>query len=1082
MQRNIHLAVRRLSHAVFTASTYASSFQTTWRFVAYGAALISFIQLASMNITWNASFQKDGIDFYAYEVLKWSTLHRIPEYYISTLDYKIYATVGINLGITLTLAILAFTLTSRRNNKLVERTLGFILGVYQQFFEYICFVPNLDLYLQGIISGAASSPAFGLSIAFIAWPIIFMVFTENRYSLNTSYSSNNAWSERKGSMRFIKLLIKIVVIIVSRILQRFDQNPLSVFLINIGASAVLFLFFLHKQNHDDPTMSNIVAWGYSLYIVYSGFVYTKSAAPQNTEVVYIAIILLAVVGCALQKLLQLRIHSLFYATDYMTLSCDNLDWLLHQIQRTLLKAERGDIPAQNKLMLFIENFIKQPLLHDDSILGTVNSFDELKQKFQINSSLMKKENFIFNLQQLAHNSISILYSQKLKTCRSQSYNQLALSYIYFLIQHKSSSLIRAAQLISNIYHNHQTSKSKISLSEKFCLHQVKQVLGDEIVNQLNSNEVKALEITAPLDYEDLHRTTRLNLEEILVKYEEFYSLMNGKTLDLDVLMSKGKALQTIKSKFEPDIIRLLNLNPYSRDSHFLYKFYIQYELGNPSILAYHLFEKLMLEHHSKGVRVIDEDIEQGIVNIFAHDGGVAIMSIDEKHVGKILRMTTKFVRMFGYQEREHKALVLEALMPVVLANVHNAVVQANIRSPQFQAGISKVTAIDKKGFLLPMEHLIKIIPYQNELCAAAFLSPSNYEGSILLIDPMGYLLHYTKEFHAVVCSGANIDERPLYGLNLGSVAPFLLAELYSPGVTQNAGLSPQNLASNERTLPNERKRGFMLLPKLPENLQLYENVLKKVLKIHQKLTQTQNKSHLTEDEHIQLVVSTAQSFLESPNLRLLQLEYQISEFKVSSQAEPIGYYLQIYETIEIDDQQVITSETENHASFFNALAKDIDWDRQISFKSALSSRIMKLSLANNMFPTPTYPKNGSRFSADMGASFSRIDFTVDRKELNSVGNLTERMNTIDHLLTNIEYTARTARDGEESLEISQRGEESKQFLLKKLSHRKENDAYPKNPQRVLDKEQSLFSLNSQPRRQISSIIMTQREHVPKTTP
>ena len=984
-----------LLQEIFKTLKYAESYQCTTSFPAYLAIIIHFLQLASTNIISDADFEGTGIDYYAVRVLKYVNIYRIFEFYVTQLDTRIYITAAINIATIIIFTLLAIMLHTSARFRLIQRTFGRLIGIYQQFFALIFLLPNLDIYLQGLISKTVSSTAIGFSVALVVWPIIFVLMVEMRHAVHTTYCYNSPWRQNLGPFCLFKLSLNIAVIIAPRIVERFSGGSIIMLFINIGLALCLLLLYLHEISHLHEMTTKVYISGFAIWFTYTGFVFAKKQNPDQNDFAYASIILMVLLGYALLKLLKIKIHAVMFAKDYLALDAYNFNWLFRKVQITLEISEQHNLVNQNMLVMFIENFFRQTFVKHEELVVADDKFFERNPE---DKREMRKPAFIHNLKYLTHLAITTLYSKKIERFPPRRHDELSIPFIHFLIQHKKD-LLRASQRISNLYFNKKRNASSLGIAEGFLMDRIQEILSLAIAERLNVRTAKELNVFLPFEYEDLFKSTKELLKELLRKYHQFYSLIRGKTIDLDQVQLLGTNLRAEKAQLERNISKLLEINPYSWSSHVLYKFCLQVEIVVKGVKNYRLHERLMLEHNVKGNQSLVDDLEQGIFNVLAYNSGIALMTLDDRRPGKVLKVTENFLKIFGYNANDMKNIEAESLMPIIFARNHKAVVHNRKKADHISTGMSKVTGVNKKGFLFPLNHFIKIIPYENELCAAGYFSPDIYDGDILLLDEWGYLTNYTAAFHNKIWPDANerhSDKRPLYGLNLASIAPSLLIKLYGNAMPLSAKSNFSNFVQSQELITNENEMGYLLLPRLPERLDHYQKALQKSMKIHN--TYGKTISPRAQSERFHNIISVAQSFLEDPRLMLLQIEYRVSEFRISIKPNPIGYYIHITDINEIKDPQVIGEYRDKHLQLYNSFTGGFSWLRQLLMRNPVS----KISSEASSL-TETTPKNVSPFLSPH-TGFPRIltfkNFSgQSKKETTRRSYDTERLNTGDNLIT-----------------------------------------------------------------------------------
>ena len=926
----------------------------------YILTLIGFLQLASTNILALFSDDVKMPDRVLLTVIKYSNYLQLIDTYASSKPQLLYISILLHsLGLfTLFLLVLLQFFNKATGN--FFRNLLKIRSIQEQMYNDFFFIPDLQITFHFLITDKSNAALSGVAGVFLVITLLKAYSAELRFRLIHDFLFKKTNHKRVTWNSRLLFIAKLATVILSAVLSKADLTysslsddaMLAVFIVNAVLAFFFLVFYLREMNVRHETYSNVIAVCASSWLILSAFIYI-TLARGISDGVYPAIVMMVLVGYAVLTLKNWIRRYLLFHSYHQDLSADLFDFVLRTIFLEYEKAKNNDRQAIFDVMRFVEKFINCDYKKIAKTLElqcpVLEEGDKYLNKLQSEIVSNRKDVFQHNLKILLLSVIDLNFKAQIALKHREQRTDLIITYVSFAIQELNHA-IKGYTVLQNFHHFRTTDKKASSLSfrEKFVLENLATEMKQLLLKKFNPAMTQNLEVSQALDHEELLKETKQLFVEILNRYTDLFTHLFEKIIDLDKLFADGRALFLKKKKLEETLKRCIQINPYNKEGFYLYRSYLSLDVSQDRLHNFNILERKMLEHNSKDRNILNEELAKEL-NIFAYNTGVLFASLNEKHLGKIIKFTPGVCKIFGFSEQELNDSPIEILQPACVAEVHKAILMSRLTSTRRVVGPRLLTGVNKEQFLVPLVLALKLEPLGNELCSVGLMYRESLNHELILLNRYGYLLNYTETLYNILQLRNKYDDtlKPLQGLPLAVFIPALTDIFYNTFqnllINDQTGMDemPQTFFSRYHTVQsldldergtaekppqlNEACTVYLFLPKLPERSSELSTIATSLMRRYNPFAISEkNLEEFNDLQLFEMCLDAAYGLfgkVDEDSIQLYQLNLKISHQLQSYHNEVTlsSYSVEISSVNLIEDPNVIAKELQSYKSLISAM-------------------------------------------------------------------------------------------------------------------------------------------------------------------
>ena len=875
----------KVSYAVLETLKQSRGKELNSKYFLYFITAIEFIQITTTIIITPLPDDpaSNAFDAAMLKIIDWSDYLHLFGKVLTDSASKLYTAVIIQTLLTCSFVSLALTTDSGRTRSSFYKNLLKVQGFLQLIYLPVFFIPNFKICLHSLINDRSSLPVTILGGICLIWPLIYAFIVELRYSLNTDFFVTNYNQKRIGLFSVLFILFKAALVILNRALASDSSSDYSgvMYGFNLAAAITLLILYFREMSIYKRNFANFYLICMTSWIALATFAYLKLYQGVNGAV-FLAVVMAAVAGVSVYKYHEWKIDHLVIKTDPHKLSNTLFDFVTREIFQIFKRAESGYLPSNFYLMTFIQHYFSDK---DKNTLQRQAFREELiaeceRYELQLRKTHNKDNEAMTSLKAVFFIVLDHMFTKRLGRSRDKLTAFIIVGYASFAVHHQKDGIKASKTLITHF----GRASAESSLLTAFVVASLNREIKALIQSKYNTPMVKEVSYVAAIEYNEGLQATRNLLIDTLKNYEGFFSLLLNKTINLDQVYKAGMDLIQQKARLEKLFKELLGLNQYDKEIFFLISTYNTFEVTINRIEELKIAETRMLEHNSKGLKVLNEELSKKI-NIFTQGTGVIFISLYEKSLGKILSSSSGAVKLFGYNESDLKYLQLESIQPVCIAECHKDILMNRIASTKRMARALVLPAVDKERFVVPITLVLKFEYLAQELCAAGFIYRKIVPQDWLIVNRHGYLINYTEGFHTKLGLQQFKEKRPLYGLSVSTFIPKFYDHFFGKIMATDSEAERDDHVEGTEHFNIELKKSetsyesYLFLPDLSTRMQEMENLFRDLCKQYNPLAPSKN----TEEDgyrHLELFLNTAEPFVyqSSPkNLFLYKIELSVDK-------------------------------------------------------------------------------------------------------------------------------------------------------------------------------------------------------------
>ncbi|KAL4449152.1 hypothetical protein ABPG74_021144 [Tetrahymena malaccensis] len=348
-----------------------------------------------------------------------------------------------------------------------------------------------------------------------------------------------------------------------------------------------------------------------------------------------------------------------------------------------------------------------------------------------------------------------------KNNQNNTLNQLKLSYlnyIYDIINDPVRVLVNLQKMSIDYLNDPSTSLTQLFYFQSLKL----QILNDYQIKLFDSKiENQNINMMEVILFDEKINVCKEQLKLILLKIGHFYDFLSGNYISLQQLEVMAQPLINLNKNLEQIIIDLFQINPEDLDLQYLTSIYIQLlDFQNRRVKEFQIAALQLSQCKANKLKKIIQ------INQETQKTCVLFTSLIEKEF-IVNKTTNQFKKLFGYSSEFIQGKNLNILIPNLLKNYHNQMIQSFIDEQsmdiinqgflaiyfyQFKMAIlfnnkgeRNVFGLDSNGFVFPMSLRIKLQVFENDIGACSLIQKQKQGFSYIFFEKQGNVTDFSKK-------------------------------------------------------------------------------------------------------------------------------------------------------------------------------------------------------------------------------------------------------------------------------------------------------------------------------------------------
>ncbi len=257
-------------------------------------------------------------------------------------------------------------------------------------------------------------------------------------------------------------------------------------------------------------------------------------------------------------------------------------------------------------------------------------------------------------------------------------------------------------------------KLKPSFHEAFLIYKAKKDIDEEIAifSQKKAGD-NVVDVESLILFEEHYKRFR-NYAETGSNYaNRFWELLKNKDLDVNGLYDIGSKVGEIYTEMHKSYDVAIDIFPQNHKLVKEFGSYEKYVMNNDALAnEYETEAKRIIQEQAEHTNEIENNEIQIIKSTSVHHTAICLASGNPGSMGEILSVNDEVQYSLGLRAKEIIGKNCSVLTPSYIAPKHNAMVESFIRSgtTNFLGALRVVAGCNNKGFLVPLDLIIKILP------------------------------------------------------------------------------------------------------------------------------------------------------------------------------------------------------------------------------------------------------------------------------------------------------------------------------------------------------------------------------------